>query len=205
MLETLKTRLRRSPESGFTLIELIVASAMAVVITGAAVAMLVTAFKDQPKVSGQADQVGEARVAMAHLTRELRQGVLGSVQGSASPSSGELTFKTYVQTPCAGVTTTEPCQVTYECAKDPALEAPANGRCTRVTSRNNGVVKSTPTTVVSGISNPTSVFKYLVAPANCPGAVETTTYVTVTLEFPDPAAGSGTTLQDGAGLRSCPA
>jgi prepilin-type N-terminal cleavage/methylation domain-containing protein len=203
MLETLKSRLHGSPESGFTLIELIVASAMAVVITGAAVAMLVTALKDQPKVSGQADQVGEARVAVAHLTRELRQGVVGSVHESASPSSGKLTFETYVQTPCAGVTTTEPCKVTYECATVPALEAPANGRCTRVTSR--GSVKSAPTTVVSGISNPTSVFRYLVARPNCPGAAETTTYVTVTLEFPDPAAGSGTTLQDGAGLRSCPA
>ena len=81
-----------SEESGLTLIELLVASAMSVVLLGAVGAMVISAMRTQPEVSKRAQNVSSARYVMERLTREIRNGV---AVDSATASS--VSFRTYVR------------------------------------------------------------------------------------------------------------
>ncbi|GEM_PF-526360 len=96
----------RAGEAGFTLIELLVASMMMVVITGAAVAMLISVMHREPAVSGRADQIGNARNAIETMTSDFREGVKVAY---ASPS--QITVDTTVCGQGGGE-----CSVSYTCA-----------------------------------------------------------------------------------------
>ena len=48
-------------EAGFTLIELLVSMAMGVVVLGAVGSLMVSAMKDQPRISERAQDIGTAR------------------------------------------------------------------------------------------------------------------------------------------------
>jgi prepilin-type N-terminal cleavage/methylation domain-containing protein len=184
-------------EAGFTMIELLVAMTMAVVLTGAAVALLVTALKDQPKVTNRADQVGKARIATEQMVRELRQGVSGSVNKGETPSASKVTFETYVDGTCGttAVTTGTLCKVTYACA---------GTSCTRTTKNPSTGTQSAATTFIEGVFNPTAVFEYTKAGSTCASVVgEVVSYVSVTLELLN-SDKSKTVLADGADPRSCP-
>ncbi len=173
-------------ETGLTLIELIVAASMMVVITGAAVAMLTSAMRQQPELTERADQIGSARVGMEKMLREIRQGVVGSVSGTSS----ELKFESYVDGKCgsATVATATKCAVKYICG---------SGKCTRSTGGTG-----TSTTLVGGLTN-SSFFGYVKSVSSCSTATgEPYTYVTVALEMRSDD-GSPVMLQDGANLRSC--
>ncbi len=200
MKHTATTRSQGDPrgEGGFTLIELLVASAMSVIIVGAAVSMLITAMKDQPKITSQADQVGQARNVSERMVTELRQGL--KVE---SKEANKIVFLTYVH---AASCTSAPsgsaraieCRVTYNCA--------ASGVCTRSVLNPNGSGTARTATLVQGIVNPTTVFCYMPSTegsgkCGTASSTEAPTYVGIKLRF----AGTNTnamTIEDGATLRN---
>jgi type II secretory pathway pseudopilin PulG len=107
-------------EGGFTLIELLIASFMMVVITGAAVTMLISVMHREPAVSGRANQIGNARNAIETITGDLRGGVRVTAAGpsqitvlttACGQGGGTECSVSYV---CAG----ETAKRTYECARE---------------------------------------------------------------------------------------
>ncbi len=175
-----------SSADGLTLIELLVASAMGVVIAGAAITLLITSLHQQPRITGQAEQVGEARVAMDRIVRDLRQG--SGV--SETPTAKKLILTTYVHaTSCtaapSATATAIKCRVTYECS---------SGTCTRRVATTTGpATEGTAVTLISGLSS-NEIFSY------SPSATAPT-YIGVKLVLPASSGSNTTTLEDGAALR----
>jgi type II secretory pathway pseudopilin PulG len=192
-------RLRRE-ERGLTLVELLVASAMSVVLVGAVSSMLISVMKAQPKVTERAQDVSSARWVLERFTREIRNGVRIDV---ATPST--VSFLTYVRrTSCGGgvqtnsTTAAIKCQVTYQCTTT---------SCTR-SEAPDGKFTGTPQTVFTGI-NSSSVFCFVPSKATdsltCGEAIspQQTTYVGVRLQMPKPDGGAtALTVSDGASLRN---
>jgi Tfp pilus assembly protein PilW len=180
----------RGRTDGFSMIELVVAMAMAIVITAAATSMLISVMKRQPDLTERADQVGKARIGVERFVREIRQGVVGSVK--AKTATG-FEFETYVDSKC-GTTTVAvatKCRVVYSCVSE---------KCTRTT----GVGSATSVTTVAEKLKNTTFFEYVQGASPCATvSEEPVTFVGVNLEFRSKKGGP-TLLQDGAGLRSCP-
>ncbi len=177
-------------ERGITLIELIVAMSMAIVITGAAVALMVSALTRQPDLTERGDQVGTTETAVEKLVREIRQGVIGTVV-TGLPAN-ELEFETYVRGTCGttAVATATKCKVSYKCESE---------KCTRTT----GSATTSTTTIATGVRN-IDDFEYVKGPSPCSTVSgEPTTFVSVKIEMRSNKGGV-TTLSDGAALRSCP-
>jgi Tfp pilus assembly protein PilW len=176
-------------EAGVTLVELIVAMSMAIVITGAAVAMFVSVLNRQPDLTERADKVGDASVAVEKLVRELRQGVIGTV--NTGLPANQLQFESFVNGTCGTtpVTTGTKCKVVYKCESE---------KCTRTT----GSATAT-TTIATGVKN-SDIFEYVKGPSPCTSVTgEPVMFVAVKIELRSKKGGV-TTLSDGAGLRSCP-
>ncbi len=185
-------RLRRqSGEEGFTLVELLVASAMGVVVMSAVASLVISAVRVQPKISKEAQNISSARWMLERLTHELRNGIAVNEASTAS----KLIFDGYVRHGTCGGTTTLPagspaikCRITYECS---------TSACTRketTTSSTVGVAK----TVFSGLAS-NQLFTYV--PDNL--EPETATYVKATLQLPDPTdAGSPLVISSGTSLRN---
>ncbi len=169
-----------------TLIELLVASAMGVILVGATGSMIVGALRAQPGVSRKAADVQTARWVMERLTRELRGGI---AIDKATPSS--VSFKTYVRRSTCGGTGTLPstspsikCEVTYTCS---------GSSCTRIEAA-SGVYTGTARKIFTGLNNSSSVFTY--SPATTP------TYVGISIVIPVSGSTTATTVTDGASLRN---
>jgi type II secretory pathway pseudopilin PulG len=185
---------RHNSEAGFTLVELLVGIAMALVITMAAVSMFTAMTRKQPEVTEAADIIGTARNAVEKLTIDIREG-----QSATVPSAHELNLVT----PCSVITagTTGSCEIKYRCAEEV-------GRTTSSCTRQSGASTKT---VITGLSTREifCVFPTSEVGKEC-GAQGGTTprYVGVNLEFPDHknAAGisSTTLLEDGAALHNSP-
>ena len=79
-------------EAGLTLVELLVASAMGVVLMGAVGTMVVGAMRAQPEVSKRSQNITTARWVLERMTREIRNGV---VVDTALPN--EVSFRTYLR------------------------------------------------------------------------------------------------------------
>jgi Tfp pilus assembly protein PilW len=186
-------------EAGLTLVELLVASAMSVVLLGAIGSMVISTMRVQPKISKSAQNVSSGRWVLDRMTRELRNGIRVD-QATAS----KLSFLTYVRhATCGGTTTlssTVPsikCEVTYQCTAT---------ACTR-TEAADGVYTGTARTMFTGISS-SSIFCYVPSaetdPLTC-GAAKApaeVTYVSVRLNLPDPSGAGSLTVSDGASLRN---
>lgn len=173
-------------EGGFTLVELLVGSAMGVVVMSAVASLVISAVRAQPTISKQAQNITTARWVLERLTRELRSGI---VVDSAGPSS--ISFQGYVRRGTCGGTTSLPsgspaikCEITYECATT---------YCSRKESA-PGTFSGTPIKIFSGIDS-NQVFSY------APNATEAT-YVKVTLRLPNPRGTGSLTVSDGASLRN---
>ena len=173
-------------EGGFTLVELLVGSAMGVVVMSAVAMLLISAVRDQPRISKQAQNVTTARWVLERMTRELRGGI--ALKGTTTPS--KVSFEAYVRhTTCGGSTplasTAAPitCLVTYECSAT---------ACFRSEGASVGS-PGTPQLIFSGI-NSNQVFEAV--PAGKP------TYVKVTLRLPNPSGPGALTVSDGASLRN---
>lgn len=179
---------RARAQAGFTLIELLVSMTMGVVVLGAVGSLVVSAMKDQPRISERAQDITTARWVLERLTREIRNGI--KVDSSSTAST--MSFETYVRhTTCGGSTALASsaapikCQVTYTCTTT---------KCTRIEAAPT-LKTGTATTVFEGIDS-SSVFSYTPSPANG------TTFVEVTLHMPNPAGDAPLTVSDGASLRN---
>jgi hypothetical protein len=190
MIGRLHRRLRPAGgESGLTLVELLVASAMGVILMGVVGSLLISAVRDQPKASQKAADIQTARWVLARMTRELRGGIAVHTVGSSTVS-----FETYVRhlgcgssAPLPAASPAIKCEVRYSCVAK---------SCTRTETLPGVTTGGTPSTIFSGLSNAASVFSYL------PNTTAPT-YVQVTLSLPSPTGGSGATrVSDGASLRN---
>jgi type II secretory pathway pseudopilin PulG len=176
-------------EAGLTLTELLVASAMGVVLMAAVVPLLIGALRAQPQISQKSANIQTARWVLERMTRELRDGVV--VDKATSTSS--VSFQTYVRRTTCGGTTVPPstspaikCEVTYSCSAE---------TCTRLETEPGVYTGGSLTTIFTGLSNSSSVFSYT------PNAT-TPTYVGVTIAIPNPSGSGALTVSDGASLRN---
>lgn len=190
-------------ESGLTLIEMLVTTLMSVVIVGAACAILISAVREQPALSGKAQNVTTARYQLERVVREIRNGVQLETMTPA-----ELTMVTRVRrVSCGGAFQTDPqeepveCKVTYRCT---------GKSCTRTEATLEGVVVGTPTVAFSGIGS-TNVFCFVPSaetdPTKCGKApegeeVQLPTYVGINLQVPNPEGRGLLTVSEGATLRT---
>jgi prepilin-type N-terminal cleavage/methylation domain-containing protein len=172
--------------AGFTLVELLVAMTMGVVVLGAVGSLVVSAMKNQPRISERAQDISTARWVLERLTREIRNGIRVDKATASSVS-----FETYVRhTTCGGTTALSAktasikCEVTYTCTTT---------KCSRIEAA-PGVYTGKATQIFEGIDS-SSVFSYT------PNATEAT-FVEVTLHMPNPAGDAPLTVSDGASLRN---
>ena len=173
-------------EAGLTLVELLVASAMGVVLLGAVGTMVVGAMRAQPEISKRSQNITTARWVLERMTREIRNGV---VVDTASPN--EVSFRTYLRRKsCGGAGTLASdkaailCQVTYGCSTT---------TCSRIEAA-PGVKTGTATPIFEGIDD-SNVFNYE------PSAKEAT-FIGITLSLPNPNGPADLTISDGASLRN---
>lgn len=173
-----------------TLIELLVAASMSVVLLGAVGSMLVSAVRDQPKVSERSQNVSTARWVLERMTREIRNGIT-----VYEASSSKIAFKTQVRrTACGGgleEDASDPaiqCRVTYSCSTT---------ACVRFETAPEVVPTGAGTTIVSGLQS-SEVFNWERESAG----EEAIDYIGVTLRIPDPEGSGSLNVSDGAGLRT---
>ncbi len=185
MMRWLRPRLDGGSEAGFTLVELLVASAMGVVLLGALGSMVISAMRSQPEVSKRAQNISSARWVLERLTREIRSGV---AVDDAAPTT--VSFRTYLRRTSCGAggtpSTTAPsieCQVTYTCTTT---------SCSRLEAA-PGAEDGTETTIFTGIDD-ANVFTY--SPETDP------TFIGITLHIPNPSGPADLTISDGASLRN---
>lgn len=172
-------------DAGFTLVELLVAMTMGVVVLGAVGSLVVSAMKNQPRISERAQDITTARWVLERLTREIRNGIRVDKATASSVS-----FETYVRhTTCGGTTALSAktasikCEVTYTCTTT---------KCSRIEAA-PGVYTGTATQIFEGIDS-SSVFGW--TPEEDP------TFIEVTLHMPNPAGDAPLTVSDGASLRN---
>lgn len=171
----------RCEERGLTLIELLIAAAMALVVVGGALFVLVGAMRSEPRTASEVAAIQQNRVAIDRITRELRQG-----SDLPAATSSELEIVTYVKAASCGgepASTAIPCRVTYSCPED---------ACTRVVAQPDGSEPGPPVQVAGGLTSP-DVFQYV------PSAADPT-YVEVSFSFS--SDGRPVTLHDGVALRN---
>jgi len=177
-------------EAGLTLVELLVASAMSVILVGAACTMLISAVQQQPKLSKKSQEITTARYVLERMTREIRNGI--AVE-TATASGSRVEFTTRVRHKTCGGSTLESssspaieCRVTYACTTT---------ACTRTeTAPNVTGANGTPVPLVGNLDS-SNVFNYEPSPPSTP------TYVGITLHIENPEGKGELTVTDGAGLR----
>jgi Tfp pilus assembly protein PilW len=175
-------------QRGLTLTELMVAIAMLMGVLAAAVPVLVSSVRNEPRIRDRSGKIQEARVLMEQLGRDLRSGYAIDTATSSS-----LVFLSYVhQSTCDGGPSASSsgllCRVTYSCA---------SGICTRRVAHPTGNPVGIERRLVTGLSN-SAVFSYLTpAGGTSPG------YVEVSLVFPAAEVGDdAVTLSDGFSFRN---
>lgn len=178
-------------ESGLTLVELLVASAMSVLIVAGATSMLISAVRQQPELSEKAQAISTARYVLERMTREIRNGIV-VYDGTGS----KVEFKTQVRREaCGGGVEEDPdvpaieCRVTYSCTTTSCSR-------TETAPAVEGAL-GTPTTLVSGLVS-SKVFNYEQESSE---EDETTTYVGIALHIANPDGEGELTVTDGASLR----
>jgi prepilin-type N-terminal cleavage/methylation domain-containing protein len=173
-------------ESGFTLPELLIGVAIALVIAAAGMMVVTIAVKSQPRISDRAAQIQQGRTMLERLSRELRQG-----DDVTDATTTALRVHTFVDgSDCGGVQgTAVPCWVDYACSAD---------TCTRTVEGDSAEI------VVSGIRSP-DIFCY--APwdgqsaCGAPAGADPS-YIALRLSFPADDGGETVTLDDGISLRN---
>jgi Tfp pilus assembly protein PilW len=170
-------------EAGYTLPELLIATAATLVLLGGSLTVMVAGIQSEPRISERSAEIQQARVLMDRVTRELRQGAT-----VLEATTGHLRLITYVSSEtCGGVaaSTARSCMVAYDCAA---------GTCTRVESDAEGTTSGPPTVETTGLSAD-PVFSYLPSAASA-------RYVGITFEFPAAGGDDAITLTDGVTLRN---
>lgn len=188
MRAALNSRLHGRGEAGFTLVELLVASAMGVVLMAAIGSLVIGAMRDQPGISERAQNISSARWVLDRMTHEIRDGIAVT---PTRAKAEEVSFRTYLRrTTCGSGTALASalpaiqCQVTYRCSLT---------KCTRLEAA-PGVYTGTETTLYEGL-NSNQVFSYVPSAA-------TATFIKITLRLPNPTGGGAMTVSDGASMRN---
>ncbi len=183
MRRRVETRLE--DERGFTLPELLIATVLAMIVIGGAVAVFTVSVRNQPRLTSHANAIQQARVTMERITRELRQGSTLPT----TPTASQLSIVTYVDSATcggAGAASSIQCRVTYTCA---------SGTCTRRETKPDGTSPGPSVQVVSGLASD-NIFSYTAPTATAPA------YVNVTLAYAAQGGTAAITLNDGAALRN---
>lgn len=187
------------PEAGLTLIELLVATTMSVIVIAGAASMMISAVRDQPSISGRAQNISSARWVLGRMVRELRD---GKAVDASTATGASVSFLTYVRSSSCGSGTNRapsepsiPCQVTYHCTAS---------ACSRIEAA-PGVETGSERPIFEGIDS--AAFCYVPSsnpsPETCgPAGAEAPTYVRVTLRIPNPTGSGSLTISDGATLRN---
>jgi Tfp pilus assembly protein PilW len=174
-------------QSGFTLIEALMAVVVGLMVIGTGVTVFTAAGRSQPGQVQRGAVIQQSRNSMERLTREIRQG--STVYPSTASS---LSFLTYVHHTCGGSTPSDAtqCKVTYTCSP--------SGSCNRVEAPPPGApgAAGPAVTVISDLSS-ANVFRYT------PSCSSTNTsgnpgYICVTLVYGAPNGDDALTLRDGA-------
>jgi type II secretory pathway pseudopilin PulG len=173
----------RAAERGMTLTELLVAISMLMVVLAAAVPVLVSSVRNEPRLRDRAGKIQQARALVERVGRDLRSGYFVD-----SSTSSTLALRTYLhQSACNGSpspsATAILCRVTYSCT---------SGACTRQVANPDGSAPGSSQTMVSGLSS-SAIFSYTGSP---------TSYVGVSIAFPSKGGDDAVTLTDGFGLRN---
>lgn len=136
-----KTRARLRLQAGFTLIELIVASALGLILTSAALAALEAGQRTQLRDTEWALIVQEGRTGLARMVGELREATT-----IKSASSSAITFEALA----AG----KEYEISYNCAE--AQTGTSFDQCVRKAVVKGGTLPSTGTPVIKDVLNGTS-------------------------------------------------
>jgi prepilin-type N-terminal cleavage/methylation domain-containing protein len=170
-------------ERGFSLVELLVAFAIALIIAVAGMTLLTMAVRSQPRVSERAAQIQQGRTMLETVGRELRQG-----RAVSNPMPSGLSLLTYVDSVSCGGAAGSPailCRVDYACGAT---------SCTRTELNPDGSGAAAPEFVVQGITGP-NVFSYQ-------GTIGDPSYVGLRLVFPREDGDEAVTFDGGAALRN---
>jgi Tfp pilus assembly protein PilW len=169
-------------QEGFMLVELLIAMALFLAVSGAVLAMLESGGRQQPRTTNKNLRLDEARQAVDRMQRELRQGY-----AVLSNNSQSVDYLTYVRN-ASGTAVQR--RVAYSCTGG------ANGACTRYETvpDANASLPASGKRLVSGVQN-SDVFSY--APTSIdPSEVQ------VKLVLSIPGQTNTVTLADGAELRN---
>lgn len=121
-------------EDGYTLVELVIVAALALVVVGAPLTFVVVSLQQQNVGSSRVAAANQEEVAMARLTRDLRQVVPGSTTTFTwSSTSASVTMTLPV--PGSGGASTE--SVSWSCSPNAA----GTGTCTRAVNSGTAVVE----------------------------------------------------------------
>lgn len=91
-------RSREELEAGLTLIELLVAMAIFSVVIAVSYSILITVQKQGRDISGREETVGQARLALEHMDRQIRSGnVLYNPNDTTDPGYLPLSMRVYTQ------------------------------------------------------------------------------------------------------------
>lgn len=164
-------------ERGFTLVELLVATALSLVLIGVAVALITSALQSEPRTSSRSSQIEAGRVMLERITRELREGC--RVEGGGQALS--------VYMDC------EADDPTYRYSCDSGDADPDHASCSR-----EDVAAGTSVLMVDGLEDdPDEVWPVF--------TVDSNNYVEIQLRFPrEEADGESVTLSDGVAMRNEP-
>lgn len=187
MSSSSRTPPRLRDEDGFTLTELLVAVSLMLVIVAAAMGLLVTSDRSQPRISDRASALQQGRVLTERITRELRQGV----GVPTTPTASTLSILTYVGHSACGSDQSgaaRQCQVTYSCA--------TSGVCTRTERNPDGTGTAPAVQVAEGLRS-NAVFSYQ-------PTTQSPSFVGIRLEYPADSGEESVTLDDGVALRNVP-
>jgi prepilin-type N-terminal cleavage/methylation domain-containing protein len=180
-------------QDGFTLVELLIASTMALIITAAAVTFLVSVMHQQPRITSSATAIGNARNAVEKITSDLRVGEKATLLG---PSEVKVNARCS-QVAAAG---NGDCEVTFRCAVEPGA---TTSSCAR--SVGSGPAE----TVITGLTSSEIFCVYPTAekPKECGSEeeAEPPLYVGVKIELPNYEESNGkNVLEGGAALHNAP-
>lgn len=180
MIDTFFSRLPRpSSEGGFTLVELLVVCAAAVIVFGATLGLLESSFNVQARDTEWALTLQENRAGLARMAREIRQA--STVENA---EGGTIQF-------LATIGSTE-WKIEYECGVSQPLTE--YHECVRkAVEKSTGTLPSTGAAIVRDVLNPTEVFCYAHGTKACtssPSATERAEATVATLRVELPAKGT---------------
>jgi Tfp pilus assembly protein PilW len=170
-------------DGGYTLIELLIASAMAVVVLGTTVVLLGASQRVQARDTERALVMQEGRAGLGRMAREIRQ---ASTIEESEAKANSIVFNATLGA--------KNWQIKYDC--NVAQTGTTYTECVRYAAEQGKVLPTTGTPIATDVVNGTAVFTYF------KGTTSTTTKPdVVTLKLELPAAGTLKQI-DKSGYRS---